>query len=274
MRCWRNSSTWIEVTGNDRESWLQGQITQNLVGTGQTFLTSPTGQFLAHAFFRVTSNSIILVTDQPDEWLDREENFVVTEDVTLSILDGESWTVSSRIVERYLVETNRSAVPEFDVLLPAGTICPGDRGDGHERAHQLFLAGWPDWERDVTAKSLPPELGSWFENQAISYTKGCYTGQEVLQRIHTRGHTNRTRCALIGAPQSAIQDGDDVLAPSHEPVGTVSRVMAFPSAVVCSGMIRNESAAPGATVLVRGVEFRVAQFPLDSSDLGFAIESK
>jgi folate-binding protein YgfZ len=49
-------------------------------------------------------------------------------------------------------------------------------------------SGFPRSGQDVTERSMPPEVGL---DDAISYDKGCYAGQEVLARIRTYGHVNR-----------------------------------------------------------------------------------
>ena len=54
--------------------------------------------------------------------------------------------------------------------------------------------GLPLWGIDVDATTLPPEAG--FESDAISSTKGCYIGQEVISRLRSVGHVNRHLCIL------------------------------------------------------------------------------
>ncbi|MEE8560391.1 MAG: hypothetical protein V3S91_00300 [Gemmatimonadota bacterium] len=49
--------------------------------------------------------------------------------------------------------------------------------------------GIPVWDADFDQGNLPQELGQ--DERAISFDKGCYTGQEVVARIHFRGHVNR-----------------------------------------------------------------------------------
>ena len=49
--------------------------------------------------------------------------------------------------------------------------------------------GIPRFGRDITADNLPQETG--LVARAVSFEKGCYTGQEVVARIHYRGHVNR-----------------------------------------------------------------------------------
>ncbi|MEP7064433.1 MAG: glycine cleavage T C-terminal barrel domain-containing protein [Gemmatimonadota bacterium] len=50
--------------------------------------------------------------------------------------------------------------------------------------------GRPEWGIDIDETTIPQEA-NLEELHAISYTKGCYTGQEVVARIHFRGHVNR-----------------------------------------------------------------------------------
>lgn len=73
-------------------------------------------------------------------------------------------------------------------------------------------AGLPRIGHEITARSLPPEVGL---DDAISYDKGCYVGQEVLARIRTYGHVNRQlRCLSISVEEQggipSIEVGDDL----------------------------------------------------------------
>jgi folate-binding protein YgfZ len=51
-------------------------------------------------------------------------------------------------------------------------------------------AGRPEWGVEIDDRTIPQEA-NFDELGAISYTKGCYTGQETVARIHFRGHVNR-----------------------------------------------------------------------------------
>lgn len=75
--------------------------------------------------------------------------------------------------------------------------------------------GIPECGRDFGADTLPQETGQ--TERAVSFEKGCYTGQEVVARIHYRGHVNRRMCGLrlsarggLPAPEPAapLFDGD------------------------------------------------------------------
>jgi folate-binding Fe-S cluster repair protein YgfZ len=86
-------------------------------------------------------------------------------------------------------------------------------------------------------------------NRTISYKKGCYTGQEVLMRIYSRGHTNQTWMGLksetLLSPGSKLRFGD----PSD--AGSVTRSANSPRfGFIAAAMIRNEAAVAGAIVEV------------------------
>ena len=93
-----------------------------------------------------------------------------------------------------------------------------------------ILARTPAWGRELDDRVMPAEAG--LEERAISFTKGCYPGQEPVARLHYRGHPNRGLRVLelegdelpaydaelsldgkaVGRITSAVADGDGVLA--------------------------------------------------------------
>jgi len=77
------------------------------------------------------------------------------------------------------------------------------------------LAGWPRLGAEIDEKSLPQEV-RYDELDGVSYTKGCYTGQETVARIHFRGHVNRVLSGVIWqelpdfSSPTIMQQGHDV----------------------------------------------------------------
>jgi aminomethyltransferase len=67
-----------------------------------------------------------------------------------------------------------------------------------------ILAGFPRLGAEIDERAIPQEVG-FDELGAVSYTKGCYVGQETVARVHFRGHPNRrlVGLALGGAPPPA-----------------------------------------------------------------------
>jgi len=126
-------------------------------------------------------------------------------------------------------------------------------------------AGIPAAGRDWDCRTLPPELGPAFEASHISYRKGCYTGQEVLMRIHSRGHTNRTWVALISdRPMGA---GSGVSHPRRKDAGVVTSSCHSPDfGFVAGAMLRNEALSEGDSVFVQNgretIEAEIRYMPI------------
>ena len=98
----------------------------------------------------------------------------------------------------------------------------------------------------------------------VSYTKGCYTGQETVARLHFRGHTNRELRGLAwrepGAP-----DGRGVLAGEKE-VGTVRSTLTVDGRTLGLAIVRRE-VEPGTDVVAGGREARVVRLPFGGDEL-------
>ena len=133
-----------------------------------------------------------------------------------------------------------------DALLSLGAI-PGSPGTWNVARVE---AGRPEWGIDMNDSTIPQEAN--FDSLgAISYTKGCYTGQETVARIHFRGHVNRylRRVHFVSAsiPPTSAELVDD----SGEVVGDVRSVAMSPRhGGVAIAMVRRE-VAPGATLHAR-----------------------
>lgn len=113
--------------------------------------------------------------------------------------------------------------------------------------------GCPTWGHEITHEVLPPELGPSFEAGHVAYDKGCYVGQEVLQRIHARGHTNRTLVQLTLDTMNVPGVGALLESGENREVGRITSAVLSPGlgGVVALGFVRREFAAPTATLTVR-----------------------
>ena len=83
------------------------------------------------------------------------------------------------------IPTRDYGVPAFELLDPPFEPQPPD--EGLERLR--ILARTPRWGREIDDGILPAEAG--LDERAVSFTKGCYPGQEPLARLYNRGHVNR-----------------------------------------------------------------------------------
>jgi len=137
------------------------------------------------------------------------------------------------------IVTERAAFPAvWDALVAAGAV-PGD----DTTWEQLRIArGEATWGTDMDETTLPQEA-NLDERHAVSYTKGCYIGQETVARIHFRGHVNRTLRRVIIDGSAAPPHG----APLHDadgaPMGDVRSSIVTPDGVVIGiAMVRREVA--------------------------------
>ncbi len=116
-----------------------------------------------------------------------------------------------------------------------------------------YEAGIPQAGVDWGARTLAAEMGDPFVHAHISYTKGCYVGQEVLMRIHARGHTNRTWVPLQVAGDTVPAQGTAVHAPDRAEVGWITgavRAPALGNAILAWGFVRNDYTAPDTPLLI------------------------
>ncbi len=104
-------------------------------------------------------------------------------------------------------------------------------------------AGIPLYGRDLTEETLPPEANL---EDAISYTKGCYIGQEVIARIEARGHVNRKLVGLLLEGDRLPESGAIIVSPQRD-VGWITSAAYSPTRQqnIALGYVRREVLAPG-----------------------------
>ncbi len=104
---------------------------------------------------------------------------------------------------------------EADKILPAG----------HQALNWLRTeAGIPWYGLDMDDRNLPAEVGL---SSAISLTKGCYRGQEIVARIHYRGHLDRG-LAAVAQRQGGVPDSGAEIWAQGEKIGTVTSAILSP----------------------------------------------
>ena len=111
-------------------------------------------------------------------------------------------------------------------------------------------AGRPEWGLDIDDSTIPQEA-NFDELHAISYTKGCYVGQETVARVHFRGHVNKHLRGIHAAGLDAPPTGATLHDATGQPVGDVRTAVRSPRlGGIALAMIRREVAA-GASLLAR-----------------------
>jgi len=128
-------------------------------------------------------------------------------------------------------------------------------------------AGIPRFGVDMDETNLAPETG--FETRAISYTKGCYIGQEVIARIRTYGQVAKSLrgLRLADSIQAMPQKGDKLYRDGRE-VGYVTSAVASPAfkCNIALGYVRREHNQIGTDLTLRAPEgesvARIIELPL------------
>lgn len=154
-------------------------------------------------------------------------------------------------------------------LIAAGAY--GTSADALELAR--ILAGWPRLDSEVDEKTIPQEV-RFDEIGGVSYTKGCYTGQETVSRLHFRGHANRHLRGLLfdADPPAAPATGWSAVTHEDSDVGRVTSIAWLPDgggSVLGAGRwiglaILRREVPVGATVRAAGREARVVDLPFDA----------
>jgi folate-binding protein YgfZ len=178
----------------------------------------------------------------------------------LASTDGAVHSIPCRVVKRspggvpgaeFVVERAQLA-PLWQILLETARKHGGGPVGYAALSGQRLAQGIPWFGYDFGDKQIPHEAG--LENSHISYTKGCYTGQEIVERVRSRGHVNRRRVGLLFSGDAVPEAGAvltmDGSASDNKEAGYVTRAARIwdPPRVIGMGYVRKEAEAPGTTL--------------------------
>jgi len=140
-------------------------------------------------------------------------------------------------------------------------------GDAAALELARILDGWPSLGFEVDDRTLPQEV-RYDEIGGVSYTKGCYTGQETVSRLHFRGHANRALrgLRLAAEPPPEWRAGPPVRMGDRE-VGRLTSVAFLPEGPAGAGVwvglaVLRRDVPDGAAVRVGLVDASVTPLPL------------
>ncbi len=168
-------------------------------------------------------------------------------------------TVDSEGVAITVARSNALALEGYEIFLPAElfersrerAVAAGARPGGlcaWEIAR--IEAGRPEWGLDIDDTTIPQEA-NFDELEAISYTKGCYVGQEVVARVHFRGRVNRHLRGLLFGQNEPPPPGALLFDQAEKQVGDVrSSALSPRRGAVALAMVRRE-VEPGALLHAR-----------------------
>ena len=252
----------LRVSGPDARSYLQSQLSQDLsaatVATSMwSFLLQPTGK--VSALVRVTfvgEDDVLLDVDRgsgPDV-VARLERFRIRVKADIETLDWRAVAVRgdapdpSPVAGVVVVPAWWGREWGYDLL---GADPPPPVGVPEAEAARLeaarIEAGWPAMGAEITAQTIPGELGAVVV-AAVSFTKGCYPGQELVERMDSRGASApRQLRRLASADGSSLATGATVTVDGRD----VGRVTSAAGSVALA--LVGRAVELGATATVDGV---------------------
>jgi folate-binding protein YgfZ len=167
--------------------------------------------------------------------------------------------------EVYCMNLARGRLPGCDLFVPllalemagekllAAIKGIGGRMCGWQALEMIRIeAGLPRFGADMDESNLPAETG--IEARAISYTKGCYIGQEVIARIRTYGQVARNLCGLrLRDDLMELPKKGDKLFHGDKEVGYITSALASSAfkANIALGYVRRERNQPGTELTLR-----------------------
>ncbi len=279
----------VTVGGADAATFLQGQLSADVAalpvgGSTWSLLLEPQGK--VDAWLRVWRTDDGFVLDVDAGWGERTEQrlrrFLLRVDVSLV---ADRWrSVALRGPDATSVDTiGCGAVLQTpadwrglagvdllgpDVAAPAGVVVL----DGAEADALRVEQGWPAMGRELDDSVIPAEAGQWLVDASVSFTKGCYTGQELVARVDSRGgNVPRRLCGVL--IEQHLADPDGILAGAE--VVHDGQVRGVLTSVACSPVLGgilglvllHRTVDLDATVTVRGAETvqgRVVGLPVGS----------
>lgn len=166
-----------------------------------------------------------------------------------------------------IIRATHTAEDGFDIITSAkvapalwsALTAAGARPVGFDALEMLRIeAGLPRYGVDMDDSNVVTETGL---DEAVSYTKGCYIGQEIIARIHWRGHVAKRLTGLSFADRGQVERDAKIRTADGKEIGRVTSVTFSPRLdhTIALGYVKYDYLAPGTPVRVlSGDEERAA----------------
>ena len=263
----------LRVTGPDREKWLQGMQSNDLSaapygGAVAGLFLGGKGRLVATGLLWRRAEEVIVTSDRIDVLEPHLDKLLIMEDCELSRVTGlrrlRWWP--SPVAPRVPPEITGSPQPlGFELLLPEAraqelleTLRERPRPDQMEAWR--IATGVPAWGTELNEETTPIEAGL---DPLLSFSKGCYVGQEVVAMATYRGRVawNLVRLEVEGAAPAPGMRID----PERGPKGRVTSSTQVGANGVFLGWVHKELIVPGSRVkLDDGREAAVLGLPYGS----------
>lgn len=198
------------MTGPDRVRYLNGQVTNDVAKLEgghacHAAICTAKGRMEGDVHIAAHGEAFYLDAgaDQREALGLRLDKYLIADDALLEDISDE-WSLSHVFGKTappapsagFVIAHARFGVPGFDVWQEGGNpVVIGDAVPADVIDTLCLEFAIPRWGSELSPNTLPPEAGPRMLD-AISYTKGCYVGQETIARLKSVGHVNRTLVLL------------------------------------------------------------------------------
>jgi folate-binding protein YgfZ len=268
----------IRISGADAADYLQGQISQDVADLAPgssvwSLILDPNGKVEAWVrVHRLSPDEFVVDLDAGygEAALARLARFKLRSEVAMEPLDDWSMvSVRGEDAAEHPVEAELSAPvdwPGFEgvdhlgpqVEVPVGAMAM----ERDELEARRIAAGWPRMGAELTRETIPAEAGPRMIERSVCFTKRCYTGQELVARIDSRGgNVPRPIRLLVGPEGSELRTGATIRADGEDVGAVTSSAGVIPGrpGLALGWVLRR--VAPDTRVLVGSVEATVHPLP-------------
>ncbi len=267
------------LSGPDRVRYLNGQVTSDVadLADGQIcYAAVCTAKGRMEGDLHITARNAEFYLDAEPELREslgaRLEKYLIADDAVFEDV-SDQWSLSHVFGATappapdvgFVVAHARFGLPGFDIWHASqGAVVVGESLPIDVIETLRLENAIPRWGAELTSNTLPPEAGPHML-EAISYTKGCYVGQETIARLKSVGHVNRT-LVFLQSDSAAFPASGAKLILGEQEVGAITSSGFSPRLEkgIALAYVQLKASETGTSLLADGLGLTVS-IPLSNS---------
>ena len=262
----------IEAHGVDAEKYLQGQLTTDVMrlASGATTLTAhcdPKGKMNAiYRLFKISSEQFFLLVkkDLLPSGLDALKKYAVFSKVSFDLRDWQIIGVIGEKCGKITPQFSLEIDGQRSILLNETELPVNFSGDEKIWDVADIQSGLPNLSSQTQNEFIPQALNLQVIEQAISFTKGCYIGQETVARAKYRGANKRSMFVFKAQTQQEVEIGSEIemqIEYNCRQSGTITSAVNLDVVLWLQVVMNNDTTAQQKFRLLNGVALEYVVLP-------------